>query len=690
MKRVLSYIRNHYSEIYKVFLFLVAVVLLFLAFPKQGKLKYDFHKGKPWMHEDIIAPFDFPIYKSETELEKEQEEALVDLLYYFRYEDELINAKREELIEEFEQTWSREYGNKRRFENERTENFSVCLNVYDYIIHSGILQAIPEINDKPSDYVIVTLRGNVATEKALKDIFTIHTADAYIKTELQHKKNIEQDLLIPIIENHIFHNLVYDAVATEKEKESILQKISLTHGMVQRGEKIISKGELVTNEKYSVLESFRIEHKAKLGSSANVYAIMAGQLMLLAISLIVLYFFLLFFKKEIFKENKNIVLILLLVTFMVTVASMVVRYRVEYLYLVPICLVPIIIRVFYDTRLALYVHLITLIITGFLVPNSFEFVFLQLIAGIITILSIVHLQKRSQFFITSLMIFLTYSLIYIGLMLIEEGSLQGIDYVNFALFAGSAVLTLFSYPVIYLFEKVFGIITDVTLMELSNTNTKLLRELALKAPGTFQHSMQVANLAEEAIYEIGGNALLVRAGAMYHDIGKLDMPMYFIENQVTGVNPHDELTYDESARIIISHIIKGIEKAKKHNLPEQIIDFIRTHHGTRKTGYFYALQKQNLPDDEIDESEFTYHGPVPFSKETAVLMMADSVEAASRSLKRPDEQAVSDIIDKVIKGQMEMDQFINSDITMKEITKIKKIFKKKLMNIYHIRIEYPN
>jgi putative nucleotidyltransferase with HDIG domain len=459
--------------------------------------------------------------------------------------------------------------------------------------------------------------------------------------------------------------------------------------MVQTGELIISKGELVTTDKYLLLESLRQEYELKLGSSFEYAGILAGQVILLGVSLTALFLFLLFFRKEIFAETKQVVLILILILFIVMVTALVVKYNPAYVYLIPVCLVPIIIGIFTDTRLALFSHLITIIITGLVVPNSYEFVFLQLFAGIVTILSIVRLERRSQFFLTSFMIFITYSVIYIGMTLISEGSIEGMNYIYFLLFAGSAILTLFSYPMIFVFEKIFGLITDVTLLELSNTNNKLLRELALKAPGTFQHSMQMANLAEEAVFEIGGNPLLVRTGAMYHDIGKINEPFYFVENQATGVNPHDELTYEESARIIVDHVQSGVEKAKKHNLPEQIIDFIRTHHGTRKTEYFYTLAKKENPDAEVDADIFTYHGPEPFSKETAVLMMADTVEAASRSLKNPDEESINNLVENVINKQIESHQFDNADVTLRDIRKIKKIFKKKLLNIYHLRIEYP-
>ncbi len=324
-----------------------------------------------------------------------------------------------------------------------------------------------------------------------------------------------------------------------------------------------------------------------------------------------------------------------------------------------------------------------------MVPNGFEFLFQQLIAGIIAIISVAELRKRSQFFLTALSIFITYAVVYLGMLLIQDGSLVNIQPERFLLYGGSAMFTLFSYPLIFLFEKLFGQVTDVTLMELSDTNSPLLRKLSLHAPGTFQHSMQVANIAESAIYEIGGNTLLIRAGALYHDIGKMDMPMYFIENQTTGINPHDELGYEESARIIIGHVTKGIEMAKKYKLPEILIDFIRTHHGTRVAEYFYNRQRIEFPEKEADDKDFRYPGPLPYSKETSVLMMADSVEAASRSLGHHTIESIDTLVESIIDRQIEKQQFINAELTLKDITKIKKILKKKLMSIYHVRIAYP-
>ena len=689
MKKIILFFKKHHSDILKGSLFLLTIVLLVLIFPREGKFKYEFQKGKPWKHKDLIAPFDFAIIKHGKEIELERLLVLEELKPFFKIDDRLIEEKTEELSNEFEREWKRKYSRKDKRKNLKNNSKDACLEIFNKLIITGIIELTPEIENKTDDFTIIILKDNIAEEKNLSQVFSIHTANEFILEQLRDYKNVDRALLLSILEKFLIPNIFYDAETSEKEKQILLNNISLTHGMVQTGERIISKGELVTGNKYQVLESIKMEYEQQLGSPSTYYSILIGQIILISISVIVLLFFLLYFRKDIYADNKKLILILLVIILMVFITSLVIKFNVGYLYLVPICLVPIVIRAFFDTRLALYVHIITIIIIGFLVPNSFEFVFLQLIAGIIVIISVVHLQKRSQFFVTSFMIFLTYITVYVGLTLIQEGSLMGVELKYLALFAGSAVLTLFSYPLIFIFEKIFGMITDVTLMELSNSNTKLLRELSMKAPGTFQHSLQVANLAEEALYEIGGNTLLARTGALYHDIGKMDMPEYFVENQSTGVNPHDDLPFDESAKIIISHVRKGVKKAKKHNLPEQIIVFIKTHHGTRKVMYFYNMLLKEKPDEQIDEAIYTYPGPIPFSKESAVLMMADSVEAASRSIKQPNEQNLSELVDNIINKQVENEQFVNSNITLREITKIKNILKKKLMNMYHVRIEYP-
>jgi putative nucleotidyltransferase with HDIG domain len=356
----------------------------------------------------------------------------------------------------------------------------------------------------------------------------------------------------------------------------------------------------------------------------------------------------------------------------------------------PFCILPVIMRAFFDTRIALFVYLMAIILISIFLPGDrFNFVFVQVLAGITSIFSIANMKNRSQLFISVVFIMCAYSLLHFGLLTVSEGKISAIDSADMINYAISSVLVLLAFPLIYVFEKIFGFVSDVTLMELADTNNPLLRELAEKAPGTFQPSIQVANLAEEAIRRIGGNTLLVRAGALYHDIGKSEMPIYFIENQAAGMNPHDELTFEESASIIISHVIKGVEKAKAAKLPDQVIDFIRTHHGTTNTGYFLTLYKKNNPAEDVDEELFRYPGPLPYSKETAVLMMADGVEASSRSLSKYDAETIDELVERMIDNQAEQRQFDNAEITLKDITEIKKIFKKKLRSVYHVRVEYP-
>ena len=689
MKRIYNFLKVQKSNIVKGLLFLISIILLVFIFPKEGKFKYEFQRGRPWMHRDLIATYDFAILKSDAEINQERKNIEAQLKPYFIYDEDATLAKQDELFENFETNWREKYPDTPVTERRKNLNWFQCSLIFDSIISVGIIEKPMDVEWINEYKEFVLIKGNIAKEKRFDEVFNIKTAYEYLKVAVSRDARLDHSLLLNTLENSLFRNIIYDQVKNDEIRQQELNKLSVTRGMVQTGERIISKGELVSAEKFQILESMRQEYQQQLGLSATYYVILIGQFILISISMVVLFFFLLYFRREIFNDNIKIALILLVVIMMVFITSLVIKYNVGYLYLVPICIIPLIIRAFFDTRPALYVHIITIIIIGFLVPNSFEFVFLQLIAGIISIISVVQLQRRAQFFISSFMIFLTYSSVYFGLSLIQEGSFMGMDWKVFLLFAGSAILTLFSYPLIYLFEKIFGLITDVTLIELSNTNNKLLRLLSSKAPGTFQHSMQVANLAEEILFEIGGNTLLARTGALYHDIGKMDAPVYFIENQQSGKNPHDKLTPDESAKIIVNHIYRGVELAKKFKLPKQVIDFIVTHQGNRKVEYFYHMKMNTTKAEDIDDKLYTYPGPIPMSRETAVVMMADSVEAASRSIKDPNEESLSKLVENIIGKQIETNQFIDSNITFREITKIKEILKKKLLNIYHVRIEYP-
>ncbi|MDP4290931.1 MAG: HDIG domain-containing protein [Bacteroidota bacterium] len=693
MKSKFILLWNHYPVLFRIGLFFITTLILLQSFPREGKFRYEFQKGRPWLNEDLIAPFDFAISKTDAELKNERESALLETRLMFRLYSKPLVDKYAEYITSFNKAWMDKYPHTSADSKRMQFNRFIGKALLDSVMLRGIIEPTSMIQNKPASFEINLLRGNTVQTIHLGDLFTIQSGDRYL-TGLLSKKAVEfpeidPGLLKPLLEQSLVNNVRYDFQANQKQRQSILSGISLTRGMVQKGQSIISKGELVTDEKYQILSSLKHDYESQLGAYGKSYLIRLGQFLLIGSALTVFALFMFSFRRDVFRDSNKLVLLLLLIIIMVSTISLVSNYNSFYIYIVPVCIVPVMVRVFFDTRMAVFVNLTILIISGFLVPNSFEFVYLQFISGIVAIVSIVKVHRRSQFFFTSLMIFITNVLVYTGIVLIQEGNFSHFNFVYLGMFASAAMLTLLAYPLIFVFEKLFGLVTDVTLLELSDTNSPLLRKLATYAPGTFYHSIMVANIAEELIIELGGNTLLVRTGALYHDIGKIENAQYFIENQTSGHNPHNELPFEESAQVLISHVIKGIELAKKHKLPEQIIDFIRTHHGTRMTEFFYVKQLQSMAEREVDKSKFTYHGPIPFSKETAVLMMADSVEAASRSLKDKNEDSIRELVDRVINKQLDQNQFDNSNITMKDIATIKRILKRKLMSIFHVRVEYP-
>ncbi|MCE3280495.1 MAG: hypothetical protein K0S44_2686 [Bacteroidetes bacterium] len=686
MKKVVSVIRHSHPDIYRGILFLIALGTMVYVFPKQGKFKYEFQnlKGKPWYHEDLIAPFDFAIKKTAQELVSEKSEVIKNARPYLKYDSLVPKNKEAAFVNSLKASWNKKSSD---YLLQKTLSFGKAL--IDSIYKRGIIEPVDALENKPLDYTVFVLNENIAEEHELNDFYTVKSAYEFIEDQLYASKIQDVDRILPLLENSIAHNIFYDKETSEKVLKQAINDIAPSRDIILKDQRIVSKGEIIDADKFQILESLKIEYEEQSNGTGNYLFIVLGQAIIITICLSVLAAFLKFFRKDIYSDNAKVSFILILVVLQVVMAHFSINSQSFSIYILPFCILPIIIRAFYDTRVALFVHIVTVLIISFMAPNRFEFAFIQLLGGMVAIFSIVNMRNRSQIFVSAILIFLTYSVSFIGITIIQEGSNDVITWFDFAWFGVSALLTLFSYPLIFVFEKIFGFTSDVSLLELSDTNGKLLRELASRAPGTFQHSLQVANLAEEAIYNIGGNSLLVRTGALYHDIGKMEMPMYFIENQVNGMNPHEDLSYDESAGIIISHVIKGIEIAKKNNLPEQIIDFIRTHHGTTMTAYFYRSFKKAFPEEQIDEEKFHYPGPIPFSKETAVLMMADSVEAASRSLKKYDAETIDALVEKIINSQIEQNQFVNADITFKDINTLKKIFKKKVMNIYHVRVEYP-
>lgn len=687
LQKMISFLRDKHQLIFKGFIFLSAILLIVYLFPKQAKFKYEFKnlKGKPWNHENLIAPFDFAIRKSTTELENEKADVVKNIKPYFVYKSDVAKKQKEVFENEFNAKWKRTNAKKLR-----AQTLTIGKDILDSIYRKGIIQPSEKLDNLPADASIYVLQDNIAEEYEVRDFFTIASAFSFVQKRLtKTEKQIDETFLLPLLENSIVHSIIYDNSINEKVTQQALESITLSRDKILKNQSIISKGEIVDADKYQILESLKAEYEEQSGGNSTYYSIILGQLIVVSLCIVALIVFLNIFRKDIYENDTKVLFILLLIILQVLMVNLSLNTELFDTYMLPFAILPIIIRSFYDTRIALIVYLISVLIISFMLPSPFEFVFIQILGGIVTIFSIVNMRKRSQIFITSFFVFITYSVAYVGISIIEEGGMDSIELKMFSWLAISSLLTLFSYPLIFVFEKIFGFVSDVSILELSDTNGKLLRKLATTAPGTFQHSLQVANLAEDAIYTIGGNALMVRTGALFHDIGKMENPLFFIENQTGGVNPHEDLSYEDSAAIIIEHVIKGIEIAKKYNIPEQIIDFIRTHHGTSYTGFFYKSFKNDFPEEVIDEEKFRYPGPIPFSKETAVLMMADSVEAASRSLKKYDAETLDKLVESIINRQIEEHQFINANITFKDIKIIKNLFKKKLMNIYHVRVEYP-
>ncbi len=689
MKRIIHGIERNITKISKVSLFVISALLIVYMFPRQVSFRYEFTQGRPWLDDDLIASFDFAIRKSTEEIYNEQQKVLEDFKPFFSYEEHKYDSIIDVSKNVFKERWEDKYG-KGRYISQKRNNIQTLETILDTLFNTGIIFTDSEFEQKYRDESIRVLYGHVAETRKISDFFTIRQAQDFYLDKLDGKRRVDKELLTDVLGESLVHNVLYDFNFTQRARQAELESISPTRGMVQQGEKIISKGELVTAEKYRILDSYRTEFNEQIGEQTGVFLLVLGQIILVSIPILVLSLFLKAFRKDVFADNRRIILILLTVIMMVFFTSLVIKYDINYLYIVPVCIVPIMMRAFFDNRLALHVHIITVILIGFLVPRSFEFVLMQFIAGIFVILGLISLRKRSQLFIIVGWIILSYSAVYFGLSLLQGTAPGDLDIMVFASFGLSGVLTLFVYPLIFSFERIFGLPTDFSLLELSDINSKLLRELSIKAPGTFQHSLQVANLSEEAVFAIGGNPLLVRTGALYHDIGKMDAPLYFVENQHSEYNPHDEHSNIESAEIIIGHVMKGIEKARKYNLPEYIIDFIRTHHGSTIVKYFYSMEVNHNPDVEIPKQDFSYPGPRPFSKETAVLMMADAVEAASRSIKNPDEESIDEMVEKIINGQVQEKQFENANVTFRDIMRIKELFKKRLMNIFHVRISYPS
>jgi putative nucleotidyltransferase with HDIG domain len=706
-----NYIASNKRIIIVSLLFFIASLITVFILPREGKFMYEYQRGSIWRHDDLYAPFSFPVYKTNDELTRERDSVLLVFRPIFNFNPDVPLQRLAEFRHAFSISWqqfsisnfkitdevynSSKFNRHRQLEAGYSEKIAALINSF---FDTGIIDLLPLENQASSlTYNEVTvIRNNVAEDYPVEELLTPRKAYQLVLDFIpgltaddgslgKQYSGFLQDFPY---NNYLTPDITYVEGKSLSIRNSLTGSVWLTRGLVQEGQKIISRGEFITPDKYQLLESLRLEYEKNIGvMAANL--VLLGKLIIVLAAFMVIFLFLKNFRIHVLQNYKHVTFILITVLLMITIASAAITFNLASIYLIPLVILPIILKTFFDSRLALFVHMVTVLIIGFYVPNGFEFAFLSVIAGMVAIISLTSMYRRSRMVVAAIFVFITYSVIYLGISLVQEGSLVQIELKFFRWFGINSLMILITYPLIFIFEKLFGFTSDATLVELSDSNQPLLRKLAELAPGTFQHSLQVANLAENAVFRVGGNPLLIRTGALYHDIGKMENPQFFIENQSEGFNPHSNIEFEESARIIIDHVNKGVEMAKKYRLPDIIIDFIVTHHGTSTVQFFYKSYLNKYPDSEVDIKNFSYPGPKPFSKEMAILMMADSVEAASRSIKGIDGEAIDQLVDKIIKNQMQEGQYDNAGITFRDISVIKELFKQMLRNIYHLRIKYP-
>jgi cyclic-di-AMP phosphodiesterase PgpH len=712
---VKSFISTHknFKHILMALLFLVAIVLVVFMLPRERKFAYDYSKGSPWAYDDLTARFGFSIHKTPSVIQRERDSVNKNIIPYFFYDTNKFIEKSEAFKIEFNKKWITYTMGQFRIdqENKYIESnkytalralqeyyFSFIYSQLERVYLKGIIR-VPESEELNLSGIsqVKLVKGQFSEQVPFDQLFSAKEAYESIRTELFNAVSLDNRKQILRYKDffnnldlsvYIHENVVFDKKATDLERNEQQKNISETTGYIQVGELLISRGVIVTPETSQILDSYKLEFENQRGNVSNIIAWL-GKVMLTMISFLVVYLFFYNFRREVLDSLVKTSFILFMMVLMIFIASMVSGYDKKFFYVVPFTILPIIIRTFYDERVGLFIHVITVLLAGFMALNSFDFIFLNIIAGMVALFSLTNLYHRSRFFISAMLIVLSYSITYFGISVVKEGSFSQLELSNFGYFGLNGIFTLLSFLLIYIFEKTFGFLSDTTLMELSDTNQPLLRKLAEMAPATFQHSMQVANLSEEAIRHIGGNPLLVRTGALYHDIGKMIDASYFTENQTGGYDPHKNKNLKESAKIIINHVLLGKELANKHKLPNAIIDFILMHHGTSTAKFFYKTYQNQHPDETIDKKDFQYPGPSPLTKETAVLMMADSVEAASRSLENYSAESISELVERIVSSQMDENQFEDADITFKDIKKVKEVFKTRLNTIYHARIAYP-
>ena len=671
---------NFRDLLYRGLIFIGAVAVIVYFLPRDGKFNYQFDIDKPWKYGQLMATFDFPIYKDEKVVKMEQDSIFAHFSPYYHFEDEVKAKALSQLKMDYRKQQamfpSADYA--RHVER-------VLFEIYD----AGIVatEQLDNLRTDSIDYIMV-VEDKLANQQATAKLFSVK--EAYHHVLYADTARYQPNLIrrCPLNE-YIRPNLTFDQERTEAAKREVLDNYSWANGIVLSGQKIIDRGEIVNRHTYNILESLRKESLKRSDTFGQKRLILLGQILFVSICMLCFMLFLDLFRKQYYTRKSALALLFVLIMFYCVVTGTMVANNFLNVYVVPFAMLPIIVRVFLDSRTAFTAHVVTVLICSMSLRFPHEFILLQIAAGMVAIVSLRELSQRSQLFRTAFLVILTYAATYLAFELISESDLNKLNGRMYTYFCINGVALLFAYPLLFMFEKLFGFTSNVTLVELSNINTPLLRRMSETVPGTFQHSMQVANLAAEAANRIGAKSQLVRTGALYHDIGKMENPVFFTENQQGGVNPHKNLSYEQSAQVVISHVTDGLKLAEKNNLPKVIKEFILTHHGRGQTKYFYISWKNEHPGEEPNESLFTYPGPNPFTREQAILMMADAVEAASRSLPEYTEESISALVEKIIDSQVTDGFFKECPITFQDIATVKAVFKEKLKTMYHTRISYP-
>ncbi|WP_241518428.1 HD family phosphohydrolase [Bacteroidetes bacterium endosymbiont of Geopemphigus sp.] len=652
-----------------------SIFWLIYLFPIKHNFRYKFSKGEFWNYEDLYAPFDFGLIKTEKQINEEKQEIKENEKYYFEKDKDISPKIRKEFNERmalFNDPFLKKKG----------------LEIIDSIYSKGYISTrIFPYYLKANDIITIKSGAN-SVDMPYGVTFNLEKVQAFIDKSIP-ESNSRGFFFKETLKDIIRPNIFFNEDLTQKTLDIRIASMSKTKAVITKGTRIITKGDLVNDDNFQKLSSIKSAYDEQIWTRKNNYHLTSGYLLLLSTVLCMFFSYLYFLTREVYHNINSIGFLVISILCKSTLSIIILRQESDLVYLVPFCLLPIVIRAFFDFNISFVTHLTTIMLLAPVMPHSFDFSFLQITAGTLGLLTRTNIYKRVNLFITSIKIVLIYILSFCGLMLIQDGTLDMITPKKIFIFFISGTLVLFAQPLIYLFERLFGLTSNLSLLELSDSNSILLRLLSQKAPGTLQHSLTVANLAEEAARQVEADPLLVRIGALYHDIGKIENPAFFTENQRNIIDPHEELPPEESAEIILEHVPLGIELAKKHKLPDKIIDFIRTHHGDTLVYYFYKKYKEKHPNKDIDSHRFCYNGPKPFSKETAILMVCDSIEAASKSLQNPSGNELENLVEEIVNKQMKENQFSNADITLKEIERIKGIIKKKLVSIYHTRIEYP-